>query len=273
MFLGTASNVGKTTIASGVCRWLYRRNDRVAPFKALNLSSKSAILPDGTEIGTGQAVQAAACGIRPDTRMNPILLKPDKGRTRCYLRGREQESYGAYQYRERNIRFREDAANAYCELASDYEVIVLEGSGSCCECNLLSTDIANLSMAKAANAPVILVASIEEGGVFASLCGTVALLPPEDRARIRGMIVNKFHGDPASFASGVAILEEQTGIPVLGVLPYLTLDLPKEDGLGAEDLYVDTLYNPSCEAAFDRLAEEMSLHLNMELLSEIIGLT
>ena len=268
MLLGTASSVGKSAIACGFCRHFTRLGLRTAPFKALNLSSKAVQLPDGSEIGTAQALQAAACGIRPDPRMNPVLLKPAGGKTRCFLQGRERESYNALEYRQRNSEFRGEVWAAYRELADEYDFIVLEGSGSCCELNLLKSDIANLSMAKAAEAPALLVADMEKGGVFASVYGTLSLLPQEDKNRFIGIILNKFHGDPSLFLPEARQLEELTGVPLLGVLPYYPLHLPDEDGPTAVDQGLSEL--SGLDAQWDMLADLLEKYLDIPLLHKLL---
>jgi len=260
--------VGKSTVAAGICRLLVKRGVRTAPFKALNLSSKAAFLPDGSRVGVAQAVQAAACKIPPDPRMNPLLLKPEGGRTRCFVLGREAESYAACQYREKNARFLDGILEAFRSLRTEYDTVVVEGSGGCCELNLLSTDVANLPFAEAVDAPALLVGSIAAGGIFASLCGTLALLPETYRKRFRGLIVNQFHGDRASFADGVRILEERTGLPVLGVLPWMELPLPAEDGPGAGNISSLSPEDP----AFDALAAMLEENLDVKRLLDIAGI-
>lgn len=261
--LGTMSGVGKSTIATGLCRWFARRGTRVAPFKALNLASRSVRLSDGSELGIGQAVQAAACGVEPDSRMNPILLKPDGGRTRCFICGRESFSYAAFEFARRNRALRADALRAYEALASEYELIVLEGSGSCCEPNLFGSDVANGWMGEAADAPAILVADMERGGVFAQVCGTLALLPGQWRARIRGIVVNKFHGDPVHFREGAALLAEKAGLPVLGVLPWREGGLPEEDGAFAVDWEAARLRASLSSAVFEATADFLEQYVDL----------
>ena len=271
MLLGTASNVGKSTVAAGLCRCFADRGRKTAPFKALNLASTAALLPDGGRIGTGQAVQAAACRVEPDGRMNPILLRPEPGRTRCFLRGRECFTYGEYEYAERNRSLRAEARAAYEELAAEYDMLVLEGSGSCCEINLFDSDVANGWMAYTAQAPVLLVADIEKGGVFAQVYGTLELLPPEYRALVRGVIINKFHGDPAFFRAGAHLLEERTGVPVMGILPYRDPELPEEDGPRAAECRAQDFVRDEWQAQYDSLARWLRTYLDMEQIWEIAG--
>lgn len=271
MLLGTSSSVGKSTVSNILCRHFTNLGRKVLPFKALNLASKSTTLPDGSEIGTGQAIQAIACRTIPDARMNPIFLKPEKNRTVCYIRGRETGSYPSRRYPEQNKRLQKYALDAYWELASEAELVILEGSGSCCELNILSSDIANLAMAKAANSPCILVADIENGGVFGTIYGTLFLLPPEDRARFKGIIINKFHGSPSLFKDGVQQIERLTKLPVLGVLPFLSKKLPEEDGVQAKNLSFAALSLPAIHARLDFLAQEAEKHLDFTQIGKIAG--
>ena len=270
--LGTMSGVGKSTIAAGLCRCFSRRGLRVAPFKALNLASRSVRLANGCEIGVGQAIQAAACGVEPDARMNPVLLKPEGGQTRCFLCGRESFSYGAYEYAGRNRTLRAGAKQAFESLAVEYDMIVLEGSGSCCEPNLFGSDVANCWMGEAAGANAILVADIERGGVFAQAYGTLGLLPEEWRARIGGIVVNKFHGEPACFQDGAKYLAERAGVPVLGVLPWRSSGLPEEDGGGAADWEAARLASALAQDTFDRLADFLEQYLDLPQIGHLAGL-
>ncbi|MFO0729463.1 MAG: cobyric acid synthase [Nitrospiraceae bacterium] len=233
--LGTGSDVGKSLIVAGLCRILARAGVRVAPFKAQNMSLNSSVTPDGAEIGRAQALQAEACRIPPHVDMNPILLKPEaEGRSQIVLSGRVYGKTDAEAYFTAGgiNRLRPHVESAYRRLADRYEAVVIEGAGSAAEINLREKDLVNWPVVAMADAAVLLVGDIDRGGVFAQLIGTLDLLAPEERARVRGLIVNKFRGDLTLFTDGVRMLEARTGIPVLGVVPYLKdLGLDQEDHL------------------------------------------
>lgn len=218
---GTSSDAGKSVLVAGICRWLHRSGVRVAPFKALNMSNNSVVTPDGGEIGRAQGLQAAACGLEPETAMNPVLLKPG-GETRSHvvLRGRPLTDVSATGYAGLHPVLREAALGAYDELRARFDVVVCEGAGSPAEINLRRTDLANMGLADARDLPVLVVADIDRGGVFASLFGTVALLSARDQSLVSGFVVNKFRGDAALLAPGTAMLERLTGRPTLGVVPW-----------------------------------------------------
>jgi adenosylcobyric acid synthase len=232
MVQGTASFVGKSWLCAGLCRLLRQDGWRVAPFKAQNMSNNAAVTPAGGEIGRAQALQARACGLPPSTDMNPVLLKPTgTAASQVVIDGRAVGVFpAAAYYAEVRQRAWAAVAAAWARLAAAYEVVVIEGAGSPAEMNLRDRDIANMRVAELADAPVLLVADIDRGGVFAAVVGTLTLLPEAERARVRGIVINRFRGDPALFADGVRFLEQRTGLPVLGVLPWLDLRLPEEDG-------------------------------------------
>lgn len=231
--LGTGSDVGKSLIVAGICRLLSRKGVRVAPFKAQNMALNSFVTLDGGEIGRAQALQAQACGIEPTVEMNPILLKPESdSRSQVVVRGRVYEALDALAYFERKEILFNIVRSCYAKLASEYEYIVIEGAGSAAEINLRDRDMVNWPVVELADASVVLVADIDRGGVFAQIIGTLDLLAPHERQRVRGVIVNKFRGDRRLFDDGVHILETRTGLPVLGVVPYLRdLRLDQEDSL------------------------------------------
>jgi adenosylcobyric acid synthase len=233
MVQGTSSHAGKSTLVAALCRIFKRAGHRVAPFKAQNMSNNAAVTHDGGEVGRAQAMQAAAAGVDVTVDMNPILLKPQSDRTsQVVVLGRARAQYDARGYYDRTAELWPVVTGALDRLRAAYDIVVIEGAGSPAEINLERYDLVNMRVARHANAPVLLVGDIERGGVFASLFGTVALLPENDRALIRGFIINKFRGDPSLLDSGFDTLREKTGIPTLGVLPYLDLSrLPAEDAV------------------------------------------
>jgi len=236
MVQGTSSSVGKSLIVAGLCRLLSQEGYRVAPFKAQNMALNAAVTRDGLEIGRAQAVQAEAAGIEPSVEMNPLLLKPE-GDSRCQvvLLGRPLASLPARDYYRDRERFWATIRDSLEQLRSRYEVVLIEGAGSPAEINLREGDLVNMRVALHVQAPVLLVGDIDRGGVFASLLGTMALLQPEERSLVRGLVVNKFRGDVALLGSGLRLLEERAGVPVLGVVPYLhDLRISDEDSAGLE---------------------------------------
>ncbi|WP_154706714.1 cobyric acid synthase, partial [Klebsiella pneumoniae] len=235
MLQGTASDVGKSVLVAGLCRIFHQDGLRTAPFKSQNMALNSGITPDGKEMGRAQIFQAEAAGIAPDVRMNPILLKPTSDRqAQVVLMGQVATSMDAMSYHQYKPRLREQILAVYQSLAGEYEALVLEGAGSPAEINLRDRDIVNMGMAEMAQCPVILVADIDRGGVFAAIYGTLALLQPQERARVKGVIINKFRGDVALLRSGIEQIEALTGVPVLGVMPWLDVDLEDEDGVALQ---------------------------------------
>jgi len=236
MVLGTGSDVGKSIVAAAFCRIFKRRGFKVAPFKAQNMSNNSYVTVDGGEIGRAQVVQAEAAGLLPTVHMNPILLKPSSGTgSQVVLRGRVFEQMEAVDYHAYKSRLKEVVLSSYQRLAKEYDIIVMEGAGSCCEMNLKENDLVNLPMAKWANAPCILVGDIDRGGVFAQLIGSYDLMTPEERSMTMGFLINKFRGDPRLFESGIKIIEDKTGRPVLGVTPfYQDIHIDSEDSVAVQ---------------------------------------
>ena len=233
MVCGTASDSGKSTVVAGLCRLLARKGLKVAPFKAQNMALNSAVTASGHEIGRAQAAQAAAAGVDAEVAMNPVLLKPSEDhRSQVVVMGRPWATLDAAAYQERKAELWPVVVEQLADLRSRFDAVICEGAGSPAEINLLDRDITNLVVAQAAGFPAILVGDIDRGGVFAALFGTVALLPPALAALIKGFVVNKFRGDASLLTQGFHQLEARTGIPVLGVLPWLDgLDLDAEDSL------------------------------------------
>jgi len=238
MILGTASHVGKSLLTAGLGRIFSDEGIRVAPFKAQNMSLNSAATPDGREIGRAQALQAEACRVAPCAEMNPILIKPSSDRgSQIVLLGRVWGQVTASDYHQRRVEDLFPAVlESYRALAARHDLMLLEGAGSPAEINLRKHDIVNMRMAQAANAACLLVGDIDRGGVFAALLGTIELLEPEDRARIRGFVINKFRGDVDLLHPGVEMMEQRLGIPCAGVVPFLRdLGLDEEDGVALDD--------------------------------------
>jgi adenosylcobyric acid synthase len=233
MVCGTTSDAGKSRVVTGLCRALARRGVRVAPFKAQNMALNSYVTPSGHEIGRAQGVQALAAGVDPDVDMNPILLKPSSDRTsQVIVLGRPVDHLDAAAYQAAKPGLRETVLAALDRLRARFDVVVLEGAGSPAEINLLDGDLVNLWLARAAGLPAVVVGDIDRGGVFASLFGTVALLPDDLRRCVKAFVINKFRGDPALLRPGLADLEGRTGVPTIGVLPWVEgLHLDAEDSL------------------------------------------
>ncbi len=246
MIQGTTSNAGKSILCAALCRIFRQDGLRVAPFKSQNMALNSFITREGLEMGRAQVMQAEAAGVEPSVRMNPILLKPttDVG-SQVIVGGVSRGNYPAREYFGMKKSLIPDILAAYSSLSRESDVIVIEGAGSPAEINLKQDDIVNMGLARLVDAPVLLVADIDPGGVFASLYGTVALLEQEERARIRGLVINKFRGDVTILEPGLKMLEDLTGIPVAGVIPYMELDLDDEDSLAQR------FYRPSGEGAVD----------------------
>jgi adenosylcobyric acid synthase len=236
MVMGTASDVGKSVVVTALGRSFARTGISVAPFKSQNMSNNAAVCADGGEIGRAQAVQAEACGLQPSVDMNPVLLKPESelgcqvviaGRPRFHMKARDHESYRSRAWPE--------IVASYERLARKHDLIVIEGAGGAAEINLRDRDIVNWAIAELADAPVLLVSDIDKGGALASIVGTIELIAPAERRRIAGILINKFRGDITLLEPGLKLLEERTGVPVLGVLPYQhELGIAQEDSAGLE---------------------------------------
>ena len=237
MVQGTASGVGKSLLAAAFCRIFARAGYRVAPFKSQNMALNAAVTLEGGEIGRAQAAQAAAAGIDATIDVNPILLKPEPGhRSQVVVRGRPIGSLTWPEYQRMQAELVPIVGESLARLRRAFDLVIIEGAGSPAEINLRDSDIVNMRVARMAEAPVLLVGDIDRGGVFAALLGTLALLDPQDRARVGGLIVNRFRGDQAVLAPGLVELAARAGVPVLGVVPYLEPGLvPAEDSLDLDD--------------------------------------
>lgn len=233
MVQGTTSDAGKSTLVAALCRWLMRQSVAVAPFKPQNMALNSAVTADGGEIGRAQAAQARACGLPPHTDMNPVLLKPnsDTG-AQVIIHGHSIGNMEALDYHAYKSTARAAVLASHQRLSAQYQTVIVEGAGSPAEINLRAGDIANMGFAEAVDCPVILIADIDRGGVFAHLVGTLALLSASEQARVKGFVINRFRGDLSLLQPGLDWLETETGKPVFGVLPYLSnLHLEAEDAL------------------------------------------
>jgi adenosylcobyric acid synthase len=276
MVQGTSSNVGKSLIATALCRWFAQRGFKVAPFKAQNMALNAGVTRDGGEIGRAQLIQAEAAGVEATVHMNPLLLKPEGDRhSQLVVLGRPAGRYHFGSYHEAKPRLREIILNSLDELRRTHDVVIVEGAGSPAEVNLKANDIVNMFVAKSVKAPVILVGDIDRGGVFASLLGTVDLLDPDERDLVAGFVINKFRGDPALFVDGIRFIEERSGKPVFGVLPYMRHHgVAEEDSLGLDtrpdrlrrdpqgiDIAVIRLPRISNYDEFAKLEEESHCHV------------
>ena len=233
MVQGTTSDAGKSTLVTALCRWLARQGVAVVPFKPQNMALNSAVTAEGGEIGRAQAVQAQAAGLAPHTDMNPVLLKPnsDTG-AQVIIHGRAVANMQAGTYHDYKKVAMAAVLESHQRLSSNYAVVMVEGAGSPAEINLRANDIANMGFAEAVDCPVLIIADIDKGGVFAHLVGTLELLAPSEQARVKGFVINRFRGDIGLLQPGLDWLEARTGKPVLGVLPYLhNLHLEAEDGI------------------------------------------
>ena len=232
MVQGTMSGAGKSLLCAALCRIFAQDGYKTAPFKSQNMALNSFVTRDGLEMGRAQVVQAQAAGVEPDVRMNPILLKPssDIG-SQVIVNGEVRGDMPAQEYFRHKKALIPDILRAYDSLAEEFDVVVIEGAGSPAEINLKADDIVNMGLAKLVNAPVLLAGDIDRGGVFAQLYGTVELLEPDERARIKGLIINKFRGDKSILDPGLMQLYDKCGIPVTGVIPYVRLDIDEEDSL------------------------------------------
>lgn len=279
MIQGTTSNAGKSLTVAALCRIFKQDGYKVAPFKSQNMTSITCIDHEGLEMGTAQAMQAEAAGIKPEARMNPILLKPtgDKG-AQIVLNGKVFKDMSASEYYNYKKEMIPHILKAYNSLAEQHDIVVIEGAGSPAEINLRDNDIVNMGMAKLVDAPVIIVGDIDRGGVFASLAGTMLLLDEEEKARVKGFVINKFRGDVNLLLPGLKMLEEITKVDMLGVVPYMNVDLDNEDSLSesGKKSYLHVLEGLNLkkykENQYDNLADCMRKSLDMEKIYKVTGL-
>ncbi len=274
LFLGTSSGAGKTTVCAMICRYLSRSGIDVAPFKGSNLSLNSIATKDGGEIGIGQAFQAWAAGIEPETDMNPVLLKPSGGGViQLVLNGKPYADITKDRPMDREMAIVE-VKKAYDRMNNKHQMVLCEGSGSPVELNLMKTDLANVGLMRATGVPAILVGDIERGGVFAAIYGTWKLIPDELKPQMKAFIINRFRGDGSILKDGIRRIEELTGMRCLGVLRYEYLRFPEEDSLSSSE---GRLEGNDVHAAFISNLDEMISHaeedgFDFESLKKICGL-
>jgi len=296
MIQGTMSSVGKSLLTAGLCRVFKRAGYSVAPFKSQNMSSNVYITVEGFEMSRAQAIQAESAGIDPSVLMNPIMLKPlsDMG-CEVIVNGRSRGQMQAVEYFEYKKTLVPEIMQAYNTLSAANDIIVIEGAGSPAEINLKQNDIVNMGLAKMTDSPVLLVGDIDCGGVFAQLVGTLILLDEDERARVKGTIINKFRGDLSILQPGLVMLEEKSGKPIIGVLPYLPVDIEEEDSLNRGSISRpsspslrahEAIQSPSClsaalidvhrtdtayrEKQYDILADAIYEHLDMSFIYRIL---
>lgn len=275
MVQGATSSAGKSLLCTGLCRYFYKKGLKVFPFKSQNMSRNAFVDEDGNKIATAQVQQAFACNRKPDVKMNPVLLIPktDVGST-VVLFGKEFKDMKAREYFEYKKELLPVIEKTFSEIESENDIVVVEGAGSPAEINLRENDIVNMGLAKLVDLPVILVADIDRGGVFASLYGTVMLLSENERKRIKGLVINKFRGDKTLLDSGIEQIEKLTGIPVIGTIPYVKLNIPDEDSLVDYDKPANHggVTREELEIEFDKLMNAIADNMDMKLVEEIAGL-
>lgn len=285
MIQGTSSGVGKSIFSIALCRIFTQEGYKVAPFKVQNMSSNMHILDDGKKMARSQAICAYACNTKPDYKMNPILLVPNNNNTEVYLNGEYKGHMDRFSYEDVKEDFFNQAIISFNSLCEQNDIIVIEGAGSPVELNLIKNDIVNMGFAKKVSAPVLLISDISRGGVFASLYGTINLMPEEEQSLIKGIIINKFRGNIKYFNDGKNIIENICKIDVLGILPYFDINIEDEDSLidngvmktkemllnnlkgeKTEDLYIDYL-----KSQFDTLANNFKDNLDMQKIYNILN--
>ena len=279
MVQGSASGVGKSVLTTALCRIFTQDGYKTAPFKAQNMTTICHTLDDGRKMARSQAIAAYACKTEPEPDMNPVLLMMGGGGTEIFINGVSVGAMARHEYSEYKTHAFEHILAAYNRLSEKNDVIVIEGAGSPVELNLNKNDIVNMGLAKAAAAPVLLVSDIMRGGVFASLYGTLALLPEDEKQLVKGLVVNKFKGSIEHFSYGVSILEEICKTPVLGVIPHIDVRLEDEDSLAEDEVktkssleksYNISDYDEHMHSEFNRLATHFRTNLNMAKLYEVL---
>ncbi len=274
MIQGTTSSAGKSLMCTALCRIFKEDGYRVCPFKSQNMSSKYYTTKEGYKMSTAQALQAKAAGIEPDSYMNPILLKPNSDRgSDVIIKGKLYKAMEALEYFDFKNSLKPMITEIYKELEKNYDILVLEGAGSPAEINLKQNDIVNMGMAEIADAPVLLVADIDRGGVFASLYGTVMLLEENERSRIKGLIINKFRGDKRLLDSGIEMIEELLNIPVVGTIPFMPLELVDEDTLVDYEKKCNTIpqKEEDIQEELDKLAKMVRENMDMEYIYSLLN--
>lgn len=275
MIQGTTSSAGKSLMCTGLCRIFKEDGYKVFPFKSQNMSTKFFLTEKGEKIAVAQSLQARAAGLAPHPDMNPILLIPssDQG-SMVVINGKEKKHMKARDYFEYRPKLKEMIHKKYKEIESKNDIVVIEGAGSPAEINLKKNDIVNMGMAEIADSPVLLITDIDRGGAFAALYGTVMLLEPQERARIKGMIINKFRGDKSLLESGVQMIENLLGIPVVGVIPYTHLELVDEDSL-VDGEKICNLGGQTAEEEkieLQKLADTIRKNVDIEYIYRIMGI-
>jgi adenosylcobyric acid synthase len=269
MIQGTSSGVGKTILSLALCRIFKQDGYIVSPFKAQNITRNTYFI-DGEEIAASQCLQALASGSKPSSDMNPIIIKPasEKQSPDIILKGKHFDKITAENQNEVKKKLHSEIMKSYSHLSGQNDIIVIEGAGSPVELNLNKEEMVNMGMAKFAKAPVILVSDIDRGGVFASLYGTLALMSESEKAHVKACIVNRFSGEVTHFAEGIKILEEIISLPVSGVIPHISINLPEEDSLPIADAPSDIM--TKFEDQYDNIAGIVRESLNMDLIYEIL---
>lgn len=275
MIQGTASSAGKSLFCTGLCRIFKNKGLKTVPFKAQNMSSRFFITSDGKKISTAQALQAEAAGAEPSVLMNPVLLVPktDTG-SKVIILGEEKAEMKAKDYFAYKKKLRPLILHAFNCLNAENDVVVIEGAGSPAEINLNQNDIVNMGMAEMADAPVLLIADIDRGGVFAHLHGTVMLLPEKDRQRIKGLIINKFRGDKTLLTPGITMIEKMLHIPVVATIPYMPLELQDEDSLVDSEKKCNSVAQTKAEteSELNKLATLIEENTDMDFIYSIAGI-
>lgn len=273
MIQGTTSSAGKSMMCTALCRIFKQDGYSVYPFKSQNMSSKYYLTENGEKISTAQTLQAFAAGVKPSPDMNPILLVPktDMG-SMVVIKGKDMEHMEAREYFKYKNTLRPMIIDIYEAIEDENDIVVIEGAGSPAEINLKQNDIVNMGMAKMADADVLLVADIDRGGVFASFYGTVMLLEPDERKRIKGLIINKFRGDKTLLDPGIKMIEDLLDIPVVGTIPFTHLELPDEDSLQDYKKECNEIYqsNSDMESELDRLADVVRKNMDVDYVYKMI---